>query len=66
VDETYSGARPVRDKRVRGARGKTIAFGIFKRSGHVYTQVVPGCRRHTLLAVIRGGVSPDAVVHSDG
>jgi transposase-like protein len=66
VDESYFGARRVRGKRGRSARGKTIVFGIFKRNGYVYRQVVPGCRRRTLLAVIRGRVSPDAVVHSDG
>jgi hypothetical protein len=33
VDESYFGARRVRGKRVRGARGKTIVFGLLKR-GH--------------------------------
>src|ERR1700759_2761264 len=31
VDESYFGARRVRGKRGRGASGKTINFGIFKR-----------------------------------
>ena len=66
MNESYFGARRVRGKRERRASGKTIVFGIFNRDGHVYTEVVPGCRRRTLLAVIRGRVSPDAVVHSDG
>jgi transposase len=66
VDESYFGARRVRGKRGRGASGKTIVFGIFKRNGCVYTEVVPDCRKRTLLAVMRGRVTPDAVVHSDG
>src|SRR3989440_11708200 len=33
VDESYFGARRVRGKRGRGASGKTIVFGIFKRNG---------------------------------
>ena len=66
VDESYFGARRVRGKRGRGASGKTIVFGVFKRNGCVYTEVVPDCKKRTLLAVIRGGVTPDAVVHSDG
>ena len=66
VDESYFGARRVRGKRGRGASGKTIVFGVFKRNGCVYTEVVPDCRKRTLLAVIRGRVTPDAVVHSDG
>ena len=65
VDESYFGARRVRGKRGRGASGKTIVFGIFKRNGCVYTEVVPDCRKRTLLAVIRGRITLDAVVHSD-
>jgi transposase len=65
VDESYFGARRVRGKRGRGASGKTIVFGVFKRNGCVYTEVVPDCRKRTLLAVIRGRVTLDAVVHSD-
>ncbi|MEP6741687.1 MAG: IS1595 family transposase [bacterium] len=66
VDESYFGARRVRGKRGRGASGKTIVFGIFKRNGCVYTEVVPDCRKRTLQAVIRGRVALDTVIHSDG
>jgi transposase-like protein len=66
VDESYFGARRVRGKRGRGASGKTIVFGVFKRNGCVYTEVVPDCRKRTLLAVIRGRVALNAVIHSDG
>jgi transposase len=66
VDESYFGARRVRGKRGRGASGKTIVFGIFKRNGCVYTEIVPDCRKATLQAVIRGRVSLGAVINSDG
>ena len=33
LDESYSGPRRVRGKRGRGAGGKTIVFGLFKRGG---------------------------------
>ena len=66
VDESYFGARRVKGKRGRGASGKTIVFGIFKRKGKVYTEIVPDCRRSTLQAVIRGRVSLESVIHSDG
>jgi len=66
VDESYFGARRVRGKRGRGASGKTIVFGIFKRNGCVYTEIVPDCKKATLQAIIRGRVSPEAVIHSDG
>jgi transposase len=66
VDESYFGARRVRGKRGRGASGKTIVFGIFKRNGSVYTEIVPDCKKVTLQAIIRGRVAVEAVIHSDG
>ena len=41
IDESYFGAKRVKGKRGRGASGKTIVFGIFKRKGKVYTEIVP-------------------------
>jgi len=41
VDESYFGARRARGKRGRGAYGKTIVFGLLKREGKVYTEIVP-------------------------
>ena len=66
VDESYFGARRVRGHRGRGARGKTIVFGLFKRHGRVYTEIVPDCSRATLQGIIRGRVDPESVIHSDG
>ena len=66
VDESYFGARRVRGKKGRGASGKTIVFGIFKRNGSVYTEIVPDCRKKTLLPIIRGRVALETVIHSDG
>jgi transposase-like protein len=66
VDESFFGARRVKGKRGRGAFGKTIVFGIFRRNGSVFTEIVPDCRRATLQAVIRGRVDLESVIHSDG
>ncbi len=66
VDESYFGARRVRGKRGRGAGHKTIVFGLLKRNGKVYTEIVPDCKKRTLQAIIRGRVSADTVIHSDG
>ena len=52
VDESFFGARRVKGKRGRGAYGKTIVFGVFKRSGKVYTEIVPDCSKATLQAII--------------
>jgi transposase len=66
VDESYFGARRVRGKRGRGAFGKHIVFGIYKRDGFVFTEIVPDVQRKTLQKIIRGRVSLDSVIHSDG
>ena len=66
VDESYFGARRVRGLRGRGARGKTIVFGLFKRNGRVYTEVVPDCSKATLQGIIRGRVELESIIHSDG
>jgi len=66
VDESYFGARRVKGVRGRGAKGKTIVFGLFKRHSHVYTEIVPDCSRATLQGIIRGRVDPESVIHSDG
>jgi len=66
VDESYFGARRVRGKRGRGAYGKTIVFGLLKREGKVYTEIVPDVKAKTLQAVIRGRVDINSVIHSDG
>ena len=59
VDESYFGAGRVRGKRGRGASGKTIVFGIYKRNGCVFTEIVPNVQKKTLQAIIRGKVSLD-------
>ena len=53
VDESYFGPKRVRGKRGRGAGCKTIVFGIFKRNGWVYTEIIPDARKPTLQAVPR-------------
>ena len=61
VDESYFGAH-----RVRGARGKTIVFGLLKRGDKVYTEIVPNCKSATLQRIIKGKTAIDSVIHSDG
>ena len=65
VDESYFGAKRVKGKRGRGAHGKTIVFGILKRNGCVYTQIVPNVSRKTLHSIIKGRVESDSIIHSD-
>ena len=66
VDESYFGPKRIPGKRGRGAGDKTIVFGIFKRRGKVYTEIVPDAKKKTLQRVIRGKVDLQSVIHSDG
>ena len=66
VDESYFEPKRIRGKQGRGAGSKTIVFGLFKRNGWVYTEIVPDAKKRTLQRVIRGKVSLDSVIHSDG
>ena len=66
ADESYFGARRVRGVRGRGARGKTIVFGLLKRGGKVYTQIVPDVTRRTSTRVIEGKASKDSIMCTDG
>ena len=66
VDESYFGGKRIKGKRGRGAYKKTPVFGILKRGGKVYTEVVPDCAKSTLQGIIRGRVDPGSIIHSDG
>ena len=46
--------------------GKTIVFGLYKRDGKVYTEIVPDAAAHTLQRIIRGHTDINSVIHSDG
>jgi len=63
LDESYfTGAR--KGKRGRGAAGKVIVFGIFKRHGKVYTALVNDTKTHTLMPIISSKINPDSVVYT--
>ena len=69
VDESYFGARRKRGfhgklKRGRGTQKQPV-FGILKRNGHVYTEIVPNCKKDILQSIIRGKVDKSAVIYSD-
>ncbi len=65
VDESYFGARRQKGKRGRGASGKTIVFGIYKRNGFVYSEIIPDVSRKTIQSIIRGKVEQNSIIHSD-
>lgn len=70
IDESYFGAKRVRGfrgklKRGRGTKKQPV-FGIFKRNGRVYTEIIANCKKPTLQAIIRGRIDPSTIVYSDG
>lgn len=52
-------------KRGRGAGGKIAVFGILKRGGKVYTQIIENTKTDTLMPIIRQKIMPDSVVYTD-
>ena len=66
IDESYFGPRRVRGRRGRGAGKKVIVFGLLKRQGKVYTQIVPNVSRETLKQIVQAKVEPDSTIYSDG
>ena len=53
IDESYFGAKRVRGKRGRGASGKQPVFGMLKRDGKVYIQIVKNCSANELLPILK-------------
>lgn len=66
IDESYFGARRVRGKRGRGAKGKTPVVGLLKRNGKVFTQILKNCERKELLPIIKGKILEESTIYTDG
>ena len=73
LDESYFGAKRVRGKRGRGAAGKTPVFGMKKREGGVYVEIVKNCSKDEptvgdsqLMPIIQGKILENSTIHTDG
>lgn len=66
VDESYFGAKRIRGKRGRGARGKIPVVGVLKRGGKVYTKVVKNCSKEQILPILKGKILEESTVFTDG
>ena len=64
LDESYFGGSR-KGKRGRGAAGKVAVFGLLKRGGKVYTQVILDAKTETLMPIIRQKIKPDSIVYTD-
>ena len=67
VDETYVGGRRPKIKGFtgRGAKGKTVVFGILERGGDLYTEVVPSAAGKSLIPPIVKHVPRGTRISSD-
>ena len=70
LDESYFGAKRKRGfhgklKRGRGTLKQPV-FGLLKRNGRVYTEIIPNCKKPILQAIIKGKIDKSAVIYSDG
>ena len=66
IDESYFGAKRIKGLRGRGSYGKTIVFGLKKRKGKVYTQVITDCSKRAILPLISRKIGKSATVYTDG
>lgn len=64
VDESYFGGRR-KGKRGRSAAGKIPVFGLLKRGGKVFAEIIPDAKSSTLLPLIQDRVVPDSIVYTD-
>lgn len=70
VDESYFGPRRLRgrhhpkSKRGRGTHKQPV-FGVYERNSHVYTEIIPNCKKRTLHAIIQGKITLKSTIYSD-
>ena len=67
VDEAYIGGKRPKIKGFtgRGAKGKTVVFGILERDGELFTKVVPDASRKSLIPPILENVPRSTRISSD-
>ena len=52
-DESYFGGKKKGDKRGRGSTNKIPVFGLLKRNGKVYTQIIKNASSKELMPIIK-------------
>ena len=64
ADESYFGGKR-KGKRGRGAGGKIPVFGLLKRGGRVFADIITDAKSSTLIPIIEEKVLPDSIVYTD-
>ena len=65
IDESYFGGKR-KGQRGRGAKNKTIVFGILERKGKVHTKIVENVSAETLMGEIKNKTKKGSVFYTDG
>ena len=65
LDESYFGGKR-KGNRGRGAKNKTIVFGILERKGKIYTKIVENVSAETLMNEIQNKTLKGSVFYTDG
>src|SRR3989344_4590684 len=65
IDESYFGGKR-KGQRGRGAKNKTIVFGILERKGKVHTVIVEDVSAKTLMTEIQNKTKKGSVFYTDG
>jgi len=65
IDESYFGGKR-KGNRGRGAKNKTIVFGILERKGKIYTKIVENVSAETLMTEIKNKTNKGSVFYTDG
>ena len=67
LDESYfGGKRKGKDKRGRCTIDKVPVFGIKKRDGKVYTQIIKNASRAEIKPIIKRLIAKDSTIYTDG
>lgn len=64
LDESYFGGKRRKGRRGRGT-GKTPVFGILKRKGRVFTQVIKNAKKDELMPIIKALVKGHSTIYTD-
>jgi len=66
ADETYVGGRRLGTGKVgRGAKDKSIVFGIYNRKGRLVCKKIANVKSNTLIPLIEENVTPEAIIYTD-
>ncbi len=65
MNESYFGGSKKGDKRGRGVQNKVLVFGILKRDGKVYTQVIRNASKSEIRALIKRLVGHESTIYTD-